>query len=77
MLLPAAAASTAVALAWFRNPPAGVSPVRPAQVLGDWHIPLDGRTLAAFVAAFPDLAYEVRPPTLDDLFLALSGEAGS
>lgn len=77
MLLPAAAADTAGALVWFRNPPAGVSPSRPAQVLGDWHIPLDGRTLAAFVAAFPDLAYEVRPPTLDDLFLALSGEAGS
>jgi hypothetical protein len=33
--------------------------------------------LAAFVAAFPDVRYEVRPPTLDDLFLALSTESES
>jgi len=77
MVLPAAAPTTDAALAWFRNPPPPHRPARPAQVLGDWHVALDGRTLAAFVAAFPDLQYEVRPPTLDDLFLALSGEAGA
>jgi lipooligosaccharide transport system ATP-binding protein len=64
--------ATDAALAWFR-----ARGVKPAQVLSDWHVPLDAKGLAAFVAAFPDLAYEVRPPTLDDLFLALSGEAAS
>lgn len=74
MLLPDAAPTTAAALAWFRNPPPPHQPARAAQVLGSWHILLDARTLAAFIAAFPSLPYEVRPPTLDDLFLALSGE---
>ena len=40
-------------------------------------IPLNAPGLAAFVAAFPNLRYEVRPPTLDDLFLALSTEGQS
>jgi ABC-type multidrug transport system ATPase subunit len=47
---------------------------KPAQILADWHVALDALGLAAFVAAFPDLRYEVRPPTLDDLFLALASE---
>ena len=42
----------------------------PATVLADWHFALDAAGLAAFVAAFPELRYEVRPPTLDDLFLS-------
>ena len=46
----------------------------PAPVLESWHIALDAPGLAAFVAAFPELRYEVRAPTLDDLFLALSEE---
>lgn len=46
----------------------------PSTVLDEWHVPLDAPGLAAFVAAFPDLRYEVRPPTLDDLFLALEKE---
>jgi len=54
---------------WFRN-----RGIKPAQVLSHWHVPLDASGLAAFVAAFPDLEYEVRPPTLDDLFLALAHE---
>ncbi len=44
-------------------------------VLDEWHIPLDATGLAAFVAEFPTLRYEVRPPTLDDLFLSLEKEA--
>jgi lipooligosaccharide transport system ATP-binding protein len=48
--------------------------VKPAQVLNDWHVPLDAQGLASFVAANPQLRYEVRPPTLDDLFLALASE---
>lgn len=47
---------------------------RPSLVLSDWHLALDAAGLAAFVVAFPDLRYEVRPPTLDDLFLSLAGE---
>jgi lipooligosaccharide transport system ATP-binding protein len=47
---------------------------KPAQVLNEWHIPLDAAGLTAFVAANPELRYEVRPPTLDDLFLALASE---
>ncbi|GDY14465.1 multidrug ABC transporter ATP-binding protein [Planctomycetota bacterium] len=50
---------------------------KPAQVLNDWHLPFDGPGLAAFVAAFPELRYEVRAPTLDDLFLTLAGEGPS
>lgn len=49
--------------------------VKPALVLGQWHLALDGAGLAAFVADYPDLRYEVRPPTLDDLFLALASES--
>ena len=75
VLIPASAPKAEAALAWFRSPPAPMRPARPAQVLGHWHIPLDAKGLAAFVAAFADLAYEVRPPTLDDLFLALSSES--
>lgn len=72
VLLAAAGAGTEGALTWFRG-----RGVKPAQVLGNWHVPLDAKGLSAFVAAFPDLTYEVRPPTLDDLFLALAGEAAS
>jgi lipooligosaccharide transport system ATP-binding protein len=49
----------------------------PAAVLDSWHVALDAAGLAAFVAAFPTVRYEVRAPTLDDLFLALSTERAS
>jgi lipooligosaccharide transport system ATP-binding protein len=45
----------------------------PAAVLGDWHVPLSAEGLADFARAFPQLRYEVRGPTLDDLFLKLAG----
>ena len=48
--------------------------LRPAIVLGQWHIALKAEGLAAFVTTFPSLRYEVRVPTLDDLFLALAME---
>jgi ABC-type multidrug transport system ATPase subunit len=61
---------------------AGGAPVRewlaargraaPASVLGSWHLPLSGEELADFARAFPALRYEVRVPTLDDLFLKLA-----
>jgi hypothetical protein len=41
-------------------------------VLGAWHVPVSGEELAEFARAFPALRYEVRGPTLDDLFLKLS-----
>ncbi len=44
-----------------------------ARVLGRRHVALDASGLAAFVAAFETLRYEVRAPTLDDLFLMLEG----
>ena len=44
----------------------------PVGVLGDWHLPLRAETLADFARAFPGLRYEVRAPTLDDLFLKLA-----
>jgi lipooligosaccharide transport system ATP-binding protein len=43
-------------------------------VLDEWHIAMDAAGLAGFVATFDSLRYEVRPPTLDDLFLALEKE---
>lgn len=67
VLLPAQAAQTADAIAWFKTRGA-----RPAQVLDAWHVPLDAPGLAAFVAQYPNLRYEVRPPTLDDLFMELA-----
>jgi lipooligosaccharide transport system ATP-binding protein len=44
----------------------------PVGVLGDWHLPLRADSLADFARAFPSLRYEVRAPTLDDLFLKLA-----
>jgi lipooligosaccharide transport system ATP-binding protein len=44
----------------------------PVGVLGAWHLPLRADELADFARAFPTLRYEVRAPTLDDLFLTLS-----
>ncbi len=69
VLLSAQAPEALQVIEWLRGRGA-----RPAQILADWHVALDAQGLAAFVAAFPDLRYEVRPPTLDDLFLALASE---
>jgi lipooligosaccharide transport system ATP-binding protein len=44
----------------------------PASVLGAWHVPLSSEELADFARRFPELRYEVRGPTLDDLFLKLA-----
>jgi ABC-type multidrug transport system ATPase subunit len=44
----------------------------PASVLGALHVPVSGDELADFARAFPSLRYEVRVPTLDDLFMKLS-----
>jgi lipooligosaccharide transport system ATP-binding protein len=46
----------------------------PASVLGAWHVPVSGEELAEFARAFPAVRYEVRGPTLDDLFLKLALE---
>jgi lipooligosaccharide transport system ATP-binding protein len=69
VLLAATEPDTPRVIAWFKERGA-----KAAQVLDNWHVPLDAPGLAAFVATFPALRYEVRPPTLDDLFLALSAE---
>ncbi len=44
----------------------------PTRVLSTLHLALDGPGLAQFSARFGDLRFEVRPPTLDDLFLKLA-----
>ncbi len=46
-------------------------------VLGTWHLALDAAGLAAFATAFPDLRYDLRAPTLDDLFPALAGSGAN
>ena len=61
---------TAGLLPWL----AGRGLGEPATVLGDWHVPLSAEALADFARAFPHLRYEVRGPTLDDLFLKLALE---
>lgn len=72
VILHATEHKTSDAIAWIKTNFG--EDVRPSQVLSDWHVPFDAQQLSAFVAAFADLRYEVRPPTLDDLFLALSEE---
>jgi lipooligosaccharide transport system ATP-binding protein len=69
VLLPAHTSDATRIIQWFRD-----RGDKPGQVLSHWHVPLNAAGLAAFVAAFPDLEYEVRPPTLDDLFLGLAKE---
>jgi ABC-type multidrug transport system ATPase subunit len=54
--------------AWARQ--AGLP--EPTRVLATLHLALDGPDLARFSAQFGDLRFEVRPPTLDDLFLKLA-----
>ncbi len=44
----------------------------PTRVLSTLHLALDGPGLARFGARFGNLRFEVRPPTLDDLFLKLA-----
>ncbi|MBK7541829.1 MAG: ABC transporter ATP-binding protein [Candidatus Competibacteraceae bacterium] len=53
---------------WARQ--AGLS--EPSRVLSSLHLALDGPGLARFSARFGELRFEVRPPTLDDLFLKLA-----
>jgi lipooligosaccharide transport system ATP-binding protein len=63
-----AAANRAAIAAWLAAHGRG----EPASVLGALHVPVSGQELADFARAFPSLRYEVRVPTLDDLFLKLS-----
>ena len=42
------------------------------RVLGEWHVPLDGKGLAEFTQRFAGASFEVRNPTLDDLFVRLN-----
>ena len=44
----------------------------PGGVLREWHLPLHAEDLADFARAFSAVPYEVRRPTLDDLFLKLA-----
>jgi lipooligosaccharide transport system ATP-binding protein len=44
----------------------------PGGVLREWHLALRADDLADFARAFPSVRYEVRAPTLDDLFLKMA-----
>jgi len=69
VLLPTHMPETIAAIEWLQ-----LRGVKTSQILTDWHGPVDPPGLGAFVAAFAELRFEVRPPTLDDLFLALASE---
>jgi lipooligosaccharide transport system ATP-binding protein len=68
VVVAAEAGVAAALLPWFA--PRGLR--EPATVLGEWHVALSAEALADFARAFPHLRYEVRSPTLDDLFLKLA-----
>ena len=63
-----AAATGAGVDAWLAGRKLGA----PGGVLREWHLALRADDLADFARAFPSLRYEVRAPTLDDLFLKLA-----
>lgn len=58
----------AAVLPWLKQ--YGLAP--PERVLHDWHIAVDGITLARFSERFGGASFSVRPPSLDDLFVALA-----
>ena len=68
LVLDAADPAVAAVRDWARQ--AGLP--EPTRVLSALHLALDGPGLAQFSARFGDLRFEVRPPTLDDLFLKLA-----
>jgi lipooligosaccharide transport system ATP-binding protein len=68
LVVDSAGPAAGAVLAWLAARKLG----EPVGVLGAWHIPLGGEDLADFARAFPALRYEVRAPTLDDLFLKLA-----
>jgi lipooligosaccharide transport system ATP-binding protein len=68
LVVDAAAAGAADVAAWMTA--RGLGP--PVGVLGAWQVPLRADDLADFAKSFPSLRYEVRAPTLDDLFLKLA-----
>jgi lipooligosaccharide transport system ATP-binding protein len=72
VVLPHATPEAVLLEAWLRD-----RGTTPSTVLADWHFALDAAGLARFVAEFPSLRYEVRPPTLDDLFLSMNQQAKS
>jgi lipooligosaccharide transport system ATP-binding protein len=61
-------ATTAGVDAWLTRRGLG----SPGGVLREWHLALHADDLADFARALPALRYEVRPPTLDALFLKLA-----
>jgi lipooligosaccharide transport system ATP-binding protein len=70
VVLEASPPAPALVAAWLARHELG----EPASVLGAWHVPLSAEALADFARTFPHLRYEVRVPTLDDLFLKLALE---
>jgi lipooligosaccharide transport system ATP-binding protein len=58
--------------AWLRS--RGAEPV--ATVLGELRVPVSKENLAELTARFTDATWQVRPPNLDDLFIALARRNG-
>jgi lipooligosaccharide transport system ATP-binding protein len=71
VVIAADAATIALLTPWLTRRGLG----EPAAILGDWHLPLTADELADFARTFPHLRFEVRVPTLDDLFLTLAQPA--
>jgi lipooligosaccharide transport system ATP-binding protein len=68
IVVEASPGTVAMVAPWLR----GLGRGEPVGVLGAWHVPVSADELADFARAFPALRYEVRVPTLDDLFLKLA-----
>jgi hypothetical protein len=47
-----------------------------ATVLGELRVPIGKEELAELTARFGDATWQVRPPNLDDLFIALARRNG-
>ncbi|HSN84494.1 MAG TPA: ABC transporter ATP-binding protein [Polyangiales bacterium] len=58
--------------AWLRSK--GAQPV--ATVLGELRVPVSKEILIELTARFKDATWQVRPPNLDDLFIALARQNG-
>lgn len=58
--------------AWLKSKDA--HPV--ATVLGELRVPVSKEVLVALTGRFPDATWQVRPPNLDDLFIALARRNG-
>ncbi|MGB3051214.1 MAG: ABC transporter ATP-binding protein [Polyangiales bacterium] len=72
IIVPRAEPAREAIAAWLRD--RGAEQV--ATVLGELRVPVSKEDLAALTARFGDATWQVRPPNLDDLFIALARRNG-